>query len=476
MNIRSVILAALCISYGCSAGTTKTPVVSENMFGHFWGIAETLHKIESKAFRTISLGTVIEEGLKAMVNKIDAHSAFFSPKSYQNTVEMAAGQFPGIGVSIISKETDADSLLIVEAIRGGPADIGGIKSGDAIIKVDGIRIRGLTSDEVIAKLKGPMDTTVQVTIIRDKKPLKFTLTRKLIPDRSAYAYHIAEHETLYIALKSFSEKTPDHMKAFLQQSKSKNCRCIILDMRKNPGGVIESAVKTAGLLLPHQSPVVSTQNNARVTVSHYETNGDPLYTGTIPLIVLIDNFTASAAEILTGCLQYHARTHNLPLFIIGMPSFGKGSVQEIIPLKNGCAIKLTTLLYALPDGQCIQALGITPDITVKPKTIPAHELKWIEDLYGKEVALANHITRAEVTGEPMPEKTLNAQSEKPKRSLEEEFIKALQSDSVIHAALTLGRVWHLGRATEPELCATHAGTLSFLKKTVVTDSFTATAL
>jgi carboxyl-terminal processing protease len=411
-----------------------------------------------------------------MVNKIDAHSAFFSPKSYQNTVEMAAGHFPGIGVSIISKETDADSLLVVDAIRGGPADIGGIKSGDAIIKVDGTRLRGLTSDEVIAKLKGPIDTTVNVTVIRDKKPLKFTLTRKLIPDRSAYAYHIPAHHTLYIALKSFSEKTPDHMKKFLEHAETSKSTCIILDMRKNPGGLIESAVKTASLLLPHNSPVVSTQNNARETVSRYETHGAPLYSGTIPLIILIDNFTASAAEILTGCLQHHARRMALPLFIIGTQSFGKGSVQEVIPLHNGCAIKLTTLLYALPSGECIQALGITPDLVVKPKTIPSHELKWIEELYGKEVALANHITRAEVTGTPATPKETVPASEKQPRSLEEEFMKALQNDSVIQTALTLGRVWHLGKRTESGTFTTHAGMLEFLKHTVITDSFTATAL
>jgi carboxyl-terminal processing protease len=469
-------LSILWASAAVAASAPPAPQLPPNMFTHFWGIAETLHKIESKAFRTLSLGTVIEEGLKAMVNKIDAHSAFFSPKSYQNTVEMAAGQFPGIGVSIISKETDADSLLVVEAIRGGPADRGGIKSGDAIIKVDGVRLRGLTTDEVVAKLKGHINTTVMVTVIRDKKPLKFTLTRQLIPDRSAYAYHIAEHETVYIALKSFSDKTPEHMKTFLQHAEEKRCRCIILDMRKNPGGVIESAVKTASLLLPSQSPVVSTQNNARQTVARYETHGTPLYTGSIPLLVLIDNFTASAAEILTGCLQHHARTQNMPLFVLGMPSFGKGSVQEIIPLHNGCAIKLTTLLYALPSGECIQALGITPDIIVKPKTIPTHELKWVEDLYGKEVALANHITRAEVTGIADDQKNQKTPQEKSQRSLEEEFMKALQNDSVIHAALTLGRVWHLGRCTEPDAYTTHAGMLAFLKKNVITDHFTATAL
>ena len=145
-----------------------TPIIRPSSpFGNFWALAETINKIETKSFRTLPLNTIIEEGLRAMVNKVDAHSAFFSPRLYQDTVEFASGQFPGIGVSIISKETNADSLMVVDTIRGGPADSGGIKSGDSIIKINGVKLRGLTSDEVINKLKGPVGTEVAITVLRD---------------------------------------------------------------------------------------------------------------------------------------------------------------------------------------------------------------------------------------------------------------------------------------------------------------------
>ncbi|MDQ5890430.1 MAG: hypothetical protein QG604_304 [Candidatus Dependentiae bacterium] len=454
----------------CNTLAATTAPQHGNLFSHFWGIAETINKIETRAFRTIPLATIVEEGLRAMVNKVDAHSAFFSPRSYQTTVELASGHFPGIGISVISKETDADSLLVVDTMRGGPADLGGIKSGDAIIKIDGQRLRGLTSDEVINKLKGPIDTMVRVTVMREKKPLKFKLIRKLIHDRSVYAYQLPQQNITYIAIKSFSDKTPEHVESFLRTAEKKKSNGIILDMRKNPGGVVEAAVKTAGLFLPDQSVVVRTKNNKKETVGTYTTNGTPLYTGQVPLFVLIDNFTASAAEIVTGCLQHHARLLNLPIFVIGMPSYGKGSVQEVIPLHNGCAIKLTVLLYYLPNEQCIQALGITPDIIAKPKAVPAQELKWVEELYGKETALTNHITREEVEGKPAPIATPPIEvSDRPPLDVEVEFIKKLTNDYVIHAGLTMANVWTLGHRTSP--MPTHDAALAFLKKTVVTEPF-----
>ena len=469
-NVPIVLTILLC--------TTPMAHPNASTFSNFWGIAETIHKIETKSFRTLPLTTIIEEGLRAMVNKVDAHSAFFSPRLYQDTVEFAAGQFPGIGVSIISKETTADSLMVVDTVRGGPADVGGIKSGDSIIKINGVKLRGLTSDEVINKLKGAVDTEVVVTVLRDKKPFKCTLIRKLIKDRSVYAYFFPHTQTAYIAIKSFSDSTRTHVHTFLSTALEKESNGIILDMRKNPGGVFDAAVKTAGLFLPEKSAVAHTKNNKQQTISSAATTGTPLYTGAIPIIVLTDNFTASAAEILTGCLKHHADHLNLPIFVIGMPTFGKGSVQEIIPLLSGGAIKLTTLLYYLPNDQCVQAIGVAPDILVKPKSVPTHELKWVEELYGKETALSNHITRAEVEGTvaPPPAMPATTPATKTPQEIEAQFVRTITDDYVVHTALTLINVWHLGKKAAPELLATHRDTLQFLKKMVVTGQFESTDL
>ena len=457
-----------------------TPIIRPSSpFGNFWALAETINKIETKSFRTLPLNTIIEEGLRAMVNKVDAHSAFFSPRLYQDTVEFASGQFPGIGVSIISKETNADSLMVVDTIRGGPADNGGIKSGDSIIKINGVKLRGLTSDEVINKLKGPVGTEVAITVLRDKKPFKCTLTRQLIKDRSVYAYFFPTHATTYIAIKSFSDSTCHHVEQFLKKAFKKESTGIILDMRKNPGGVFDAAVKTAGLFLPEKSAVAHTKNNKKQTVSTAATTGTPLYTGKQPIIIITDNFTASAAEILTGCLKHHASLLNLPIFVIGMPTFGKGSVQEIMPLMSGGAIKLTTLLYYLPNDQCVQAIGVAPDIIVKPKSVPAHELKWVEELYGKEIALSNHITRNEVEGTvppPAASPATKPTEAKTAQELELQFLKAITDDYVVQTALTLINVWHLGTLAIPQELARHTDALRFLKKNVVTEQFESTDL
>ncbi len=478
-KILLLVLTQACFASACIATPAKAP--HGDLFSHFWGMAETIHKIETKAYRTIPLATIIEEGLRAMVSKVDAHSSFFSPRSYQATLELASGQFPGIGVSIISKETDADSLLVVDTIRGGPADLGGIKSGDSIVKIDGQRLRGLASDEVVNKLRGPIDTEVRLTVVRDKKPLKFKLSRKLIPDRSAYAYYLPEHKVTYIAIKSFSDKTPKHIESFLTTAQEKKSKGIILDMRKNPGGVVESAVRTASLLLPDKSAVASTKNNRKELVNSYATSGVPIYSGKMPLFVLTDNFSASAAELITGCLQHHARLTNLPIFVLGTPTYGKGSVQEVLPLHNGCAIKLTVLLYYLPNDQCIQALGVTPDIVVKPKSVPSHELKWVEEMYGKEIALTNHITREEAASSTPPhakqaQPTVQPAPEKKPVSLEEEFLRTLANDYVVQTALTMTNVWQLARKGTPKKVATHEAALAFLKKTVVTEPFETTKL
>jgi len=475
MKLKAFLLTSLFAHTALPTTTTQEGAKSPS-FSHFWGIAETLSLIEKKAYRSVSLGSIVEEGLRAMVNKLDAHSAFFSPRTYKTSVECASGQFPGIGILTLGKETESDTLPVVQTTRGGPADKAGIKSGDTILKIDKKKVRGLTSDEVVHLLKGPVGSKAKITLIRDKKPLKVVVTRELIQDRSAYGYFIKEHNCTYISLSSFSEKTAAQTEKYLKESMKRSARAVILDLRKNAGGVVDAAVDVARLFVPDGSTIAVTKNNKKVVERSYTTHGAPLYTGTIPLLILVDNFTASAAEILAGALQHHAGVHNLPIFIIGMPTYGKGSVQEIIPLHNGCAVKLTVFMYYLPNDQCIQALGITPDIVVKPKVVPEHELKWVNNLMGKETALTGHITRAEVEGEKTEEKKAMTSQKTASRDFEAEAIEALSNDHVVQTALTLMHTWHLGKKAVPDELSSHPTSKAFLKKSVVSSTFEAQSL
>jgi len=469
------ILIVFCYTLTTLAATKTPDATQTDLFKHFWNIAEVLHKIQSKAFRRVDIGTIIQAGLKAMVSKIDAHSSFFTPKSYKATIEAASGQFPGVGISLISKSVEDDSLLIVDVIRSGPADHAGIKSGDKIVEVDGHKLRGLTSDEVVAKLRGKINSKVTIKVIRDKKPLEFTVIRKFIKDKNVLSYFFPDHNATYIAIKTFSDKTPQLIKDLLEKAYSQNSTSIVLDLRKNPGGVLEAAVKTASLFLPDKTLVATTQNNKHEITQKYYTSDTPIHQTNIPLFILIDNFTASSSEILAGTLQYYAQQKNLvPAFVVGTKSFGKSSVQEIMPLSNGCALKLTNLLYFLPGDTSIQATGITPDFLVKPKVVPQSDLKWVEELYGKETSLANHITRKEVDGSE-PEKEEDPIKSKDKKDLspaelEKEYQKGLTSDHQIQFCLTLSQLYHFAQTHTPAKVKTYKDACKFLKKIVTTDT------
>ena len=453
------------------------PTTTHDVFQHFWNVAETLHKVQTRSFRQVPTNELIEAGLKAMVNKVDAHSSFFTPQSYQSTIDMASGQFPGIGVSIIQKAVDEDSLLIVDVVRGGPAERSGIQSGDKIVEVNGTKLRGLTSDEVVTKLKGKIDTTVTIKITRDKKPLDFVVTRKIIKDRNVTSYWLSQHCVAYLKIATFTEKTPQLVSLLLRKAHTKKARSIILDLRKNPGGLLDAAVKTSSLFIPKKSLVATTQNNRREVITSYHTSSEPIHDLSVPVFIVTDNFTASSSEVLTGCLQYYAHQNKgLRVFVVGTTTFGKASVQEITPLSYGCALKLTTMLYYLPGNTCLQAVGITPDIIAKPKTVPEYELRWVEELYGKEASLPNHITRDEVEGRPRNttpvKKEHHVQTKRAHMSpaeIEASLQKSIAQDHLVHTCLTLSNVYHLAVTHMPEKVATHADAVAYLKAHVVTD-------
>lgn len=416
-----------------SLGTPK----KKDHFKHFWSLAEMIHTLETRSFRSLDLEKIIQAGLKGMANAVDAHSSFFTPQSYKETVNFASGQFPGIGVSIINKEVDEETLLIVDTIPGSPAFTAGLLGGDKIVEVDNESLRGLSSDEVATKLKGgAVGSTVSLKVIRDKKPLSFTVTRNIIEDRSCYSYFFPEHATTYIAIKSFNERTASQVKKFLTDGYTKHISSVILDLRRNPGGVLESAVETAGLFTQPQTEIVSTRTSDKKIHACYHTKTKPIHPPHIPIFILTDNFTASAAEILAGSLRQcseKSEKHDLLVFTCGTESFGKGSVQEIMPLSNGCALKLTTLLYYLPNNTCLQAHGIAPDFLCKPKHVPHDHMLWVEGLYGKEKSLKNHITREEVTGDKLNPEPSSKNKNKTRASSDLESTKKQMSPEEIES-------------------------------------------
>ena len=234
----------------------------------------------------------------------------------------------------------------------------------------------------------------------------------------------------------------------------------------------------ASLFLPKGSLVVTTKNNKGHVVEKYTTKHNPVLNSNIPIFILIDNFTASAAEILSGCLQLYSQketknknNNNLMVFLVGDSTFGKGSVQEIIPISNGCALKLTTMLYYLPDNRSIQAKGVTPDFLIKPKVIPSEEMKWVQDLYGKESSLKHYITEEEVeTGQKPKGKKAPIEEQKKEKSWDERHRDAINKDVQIKASINLINLFHFAKKYKPQIVNTRRKALLFLKQNYITDT------
>jgi carboxyl-terminal processing protease len=504
--------AATCYGHETKISSTKKekPELNstEQIYKWLKTTSEVVSIVEEKSFRNVDFSQFMQEALKAAVSSVDAHSAFI--KNYEEISDSTSGKFSGIGVSIISKATEDDSMIIVDVLEDSPSQKAGLLAGDKIVAVEDEKLRGLSSDEVIHKMKGKRGTKVRLKIIRNKKPLEFTVERDIIKDQSSVCYHFPEQEVYYFGLKVFSENSTGQMRKLLEKAKKdKNCNGIVLDLRSNPGGVLEVGVEMAGLFLPKGSLVVSTRDNKGKPVKSYSTKKDPVFDKSLPIFVLINNFTASASEILAGAMGYHSSKSNddkdqkSPMvFIVGTESFGKGSVQEVIPVSNGGALKMTTMLYFLPDGNSIQDIGVKPDILVKPKSTPSKEMKWIHELYGKEKSIKHHITaqEAEKVGKgekPELASKVDEREEKRKRELEirkekedeaidkdplkdaddpdgklsfqEKQERDIGSNSQIQACVNMITMLNFAKEQKPDSVSSKKKALTFLKKHYLTD-------
>ena len=447
----------------------------KNAYQSFRTMAEIVSLVQEKAYKAPdNISNILENSLKAAMPNIDPHTAFFPKESYKSTMESTSGQFSGIGISIISKTSEDDALGIIDVIQGSPAEKAGLKAGDKIIEIEGKKLRGLSSDEAIAEIKGKIGTDVKLKIIRNKKPLEFKVKRDTIKDQTSFCFHFKKPNIYYLGLKIFANTSAKQMSELLAKANAAKSKGIIRDVRRNPGGILESAVDMTSLFVDKNSLVVSTKDRNNKTTGEYKTTKDPILKNKIPIFILIDNFTASASEILAGALRYYSeqnslnKKNNLMVFLVGTPTFGKGSVQEVIPISNGSALKLTTMLYYLPNGETIQAVGIKPDFTINPKITPTEEIKWIEDLYGKEASLKDYIDpkKTEKEAENNKEKE---NKEEPEKSWEEKRIESINNDIQIQASINMINMLDLAKKHTPKLVASREKALTFLKENYVTD-------
>jgi carboxyl-terminal processing protease len=321
-----------------------------------------------------------------MLTSLDPHSGYLPPQDADEFRQDTSGEFGGLGIEVTMEE---GTIKVISPIDDTPAARAGILANDFIIELDGVSIQGLSLDEAVEKMRGPIGTDITVTVAREgvDKPLEFTLTRATIAMRAVR--WTMEGDVAVLRLARFSAQAyigiENAIKDIYAQRDGTAPKGIILDLRNNPGGLVDQAVYVADAFLK-QGAVVLTRGRTEQESARYDAEPDPLdaQLADVPLVVLINGGSASASEIVAGALQDHKRAT-----LVGTRSFGKGSVQSIISLGPDGAMRLTTARYYTPDNRSIQALGITPDIEIR-QVVPA-EFQGRDEIVG-EAGLAGHIT------------------------------------------------------------------------------------
>ncbi|MBI5118422.1 S41 family peptidase [Candidatus Poribacteria bacterium] len=357
----SVLFLGLIIGNGLSgyvAAQTGSPYKDLEVF------SDALSIVQSEYVQEVPTQTLIYGALKGMLDKLDPHSQFMQPETYKELKVETEGHFGGLGIVISLDENKV--LTVVSPIEDTPAFKAGVQAGDKIMKIDGASTEGLVLEEAVKKLRGPKGSQVKVSVIRlhetdGKVPeeLEFTLTRDDIKIPSVKS-RMLESNIGYIRLVEFSERTASELHKAIIDLKSQGMRSLVLDMRNNPGGLLNVSADVSEEFLDKGKLIVYTESRNTEQNLRFKSKKNPSVDPSTPMVVLVNQGSASASEIVAGALKDWHRA-----VVLGEKTFGKGSVQSIIPLSDGSALRLTTAKYLTPGGHSIDGVGIIPDIEVK---------------------------------------------------------------------------------------------------------------
>ena len=365
-----------------SAGSETLPLDELRAF------TEVFARIKNDYVEPVDDRKLLEEAIRGMLAGLDPHSAYLDKESYDELQEGTTGEFGGLGIEV---GTEEGFIKVISPIDDTPAQKAGIKAGDLIIKLDDTPVKGISLNDAVKLMRGKPGTTIKLTIIRngEEKPLEFTLTRAVIKLASVRIKTL-DPGYGYVRISNFQANTgPDLRKELdkLKQENNNNLKGIVLDLRNNPGGVLNAAVDVADMFID-KGLIVYTEGRVKDSQLKFNAKPGDLIDDKVPMIVLVNGGSASASEIVAGALQDHKRA-----VIMGQKTFGKGSVQTILPMSNGTAIKLTTARYFTPSGRSIQASGIVPDITTD-----VLKLEKVEDTAEqiKESDLSGHLENGQL--------------------------------------------------------------------------------
>ncbi len=356
-----LILGLLCVAQPTEAKKETNAEKADtyemlNLFG------EVMERAKNSYVEEVDDKKLIESAINGMLVSLDPHSSYLDAQSFKYMNEQTKGKFGGLGIEVTMEQ---GVVKIVSPIDDTPASKAGLKPGDYIVNIDGENVMGMTLNDAVDKMRGKVGTKVKLNIRRlNEKPFDVTLKREEIKIQSV-KNDIKADDVAYIRITSFSEDVDANVEKAVKKAQKElkgKLKGIVLDVRNNPGGLLDQAVGVSDLFL-NQGEIVSTRSrNEEDTVRYSAKNGD--ITDGLPIVVLINDGSASASEIVAGALQDHKRA-----IILGEKSFGKGSVQTVIPLGKYGAMRLTTARYYTPSGRSIQAKGIEPDVEVHPAKV-----------------------------------------------------------------------------------------------------------
>jgi carboxyl-terminal processing protease len=412
---------SLCIISACPGYSETEKVQKEaDTYRYLESFANVLDLLQKHYVDKVNSGDVLIGAINGMLGTLDPHSSYMSPEEFEELQEDTRGSFSGIGIEVTVRD---GVLTVVSPIAGTPAYKEGVKAGDQIIRINEVSTRGMTLPNAVKLLRGNRGEKVSISIRRKglnglNELLDMVFVRDIIPHHSVNTQELGDG-FYYIQVTSFQATTTrDFKKALRKAEQGKEIQGVILDLRNNPGGLLEQAVQLADVFID-KGVIVTTRGREKENDRHFEAQqGERRYT--FPIVVLVNGGSASASEIVAGSLQDHKRA-----VILGIRTFGKGSVQTVVPLPNGAGVRLTTARYYTPSGRSIQARGIVPDVI-----IPFEEKKKtgkgdITDRRLREEDLPRHFEN-------------NVQKKKSKQGKEKtdpEVVQQLAEDNQLHAAL-----------------------------------------